>query len=640
MKDSNKGNTNRCYGCGGCEQICPVSCITMQPDEMGFLYPNIDTDRCIECNQCVDVCPIEKNKEKIHLSCVSYKCKNTDDTILKKSSSGGVFYGLAKQCLQQNGVVFGAAYDEQQSVYHTYVENIEELDKLCQSKYVQSRIGDSFKHVADFLKKGRKVLFVGMPCQVAACREYLKTLIQQKKLSTNVIEHLLLVDLICGSVPSPKVYACYLKELEKDYTSKIKKVNHREKNGYNWSDYAISVAFDNGMIVKEAQKENHFMMGFIHKLYSRDCCFQCDYKRMNSQSDITMGDMILKDRTAYTCEEEKGLSVLILKTEKGKERFNQISKQYVVEKIGIEDMTETNHLWEQHRKHIHADNFKKEFLQEQYGTLKKLVWKHLSLAGKPEIEEKKYRFGIFGGWNTRAVLRKLVDDRYNNKMSYHISKSSLISLYSPAERAFLKGLRNRGNSYRYQMVCMDIAKDFRTSLKQQLQNIDILLVDFLEEQYNLLQLGNRTIITDSDALRECAGEDVFEQCTEILQNEDARIELWKEACEQWIRDILEVIDGKQIILFCMYLSEKKGHDGNIVESFWKQQEHIKTVNKRLDICYKYFIENCPEIRVIELPDIQLQYTDIMHKYGCVPEHLNEEAYAYLADELYHYIINV
>ena len=39
----------------------------------------------------------------------TYAAYNLNEDIRKKSSSGGVFYSLAKYILEQNGIVFGAA---------------------------------------------------------------------------------------------------------------------------------------------------------------------------------------------------------------------------------------------------------------------------------------------------------------------------------------------------------------------------------------------------------------------------------------------------------------------------------------------------------------------------------------------------
>ena len=37
----------QCCGCTACQQICPVKCIAMEPDEEGFLYPKINETACI-----------------------------------------------------------------------------------------------------------------------------------------------------------------------------------------------------------------------------------------------------------------------------------------------------------------------------------------------------------------------------------------------------------------------------------------------------------------------------------------------------------------------------------------------------------------------------------------------------------------
>lgn len=48
----------KCTGCASCFHVCPVSCITMTPDEEGFLYPVVDENKCIECHKCENVCPV------------------------------------------------------------------------------------------------------------------------------------------------------------------------------------------------------------------------------------------------------------------------------------------------------------------------------------------------------------------------------------------------------------------------------------------------------------------------------------------------------------------------------------------------------------------------------------------------------
>ena len=162
-----------CSGCNGCFNACPQNCISMITDKEGFSYPEVDKYKCIECGLCEKVCPIINKKEVINKPKV-YGCLNKNEEIRKKSSSGGVFYLLAKLVICDGGVVFGAAFNSDFNVYHGYTEKEKDIAKFMGSKYVQSEIGITFKKAKEFLLKGRKVLFSGTPCQIAGLKNYLQ----------------------------------------------------------------------------------------------------------------------------------------------------------------------------------------------------------------------------------------------------------------------------------------------------------------------------------------------------------------------------------------------------------------------------------------------------------------------------------
>ena len=130
----------KCCGCHGCTNICPKSCISMEIDQEGFWYPQVDKNLCIDCHLCEKVCPIlEVPQKKESFNILTYACKNKNDKVRKESSSGGVFSLLCEYVLNHDGVVFGASYNEQFEVRHTYVETLEECDQFRSSKYVQSK---------------------------------------------------------------------------------------------------------------------------------------------------------------------------------------------------------------------------------------------------------------------------------------------------------------------------------------------------------------------------------------------------------------------------------------------------------------------------------------------------------------------
>ena len=150
----------KCSGCYACVDKCPKKCIQMVSDSEGFWYPSVEVSECIDCGLCEKACPILENKlNETHENIVAYVAKNKSDSIRLESSSGGVFFALARYILAKDGAVFGAAFDENFDVVHRCVTNIEELSALQGSKYVQSRIGDTYEQACVLLEQGKKVLF-------------------------------------------------------------------------------------------------------------------------------------------------------------------------------------------------------------------------------------------------------------------------------------------------------------------------------------------------------------------------------------------------------------------------------------------------------------------------------------------------
>ena len=191
----------KCCGCNSCAQSCPKQCISMSEDNEGFLYPSVDTNLCVECHLCEKVCPVLNiSSGQYPISC--YAAKSPDEQIRKESSSGGIFSLLAQKIIENDGVVFGAAFNKKWEVVHCYTETLEGLNSLRGSKYVQSKIGNAYEQVKTFLKNGRLVLFSGTPCQIAGLKTFLR----------KDYENLITLDFVCHGVPSPGVFRWYLQE--------------------------------------------------------------------------------------------------------------------------------------------------------------------------------------------------------------------------------------------------------------------------------------------------------------------------------------------------------------------------------------------------------------------------------------------
>ena len=221
-----------CCGCTACYGVCPKSAITMQEDDEGFVYPAIDPAACVQCKKCETVCPLKTPREE-NEPLRLMGAKNTDEDVRKNSSSGGVFSLLAGYVQAQNGVIYGAAYDESFAVRHMRAEG-EDWKAFCVSKYVQSHMDDVFSLVRKDLTDGKTVLFSGTPCQVDGLQRYLRNV----KVDT---AKLITCDIVCHGTPSPKIWQAYLRYVEKTGKVKVGAVSFRNKDEVGWHGSTLTV---------------------------------------------------------------------------------------------------------------------------------------------------------------------------------------------------------------------------------------------------------------------------------------------------------------------------------------------------------------------------------------------------------------
>ena len=196
MENISKLNKNNCTGCRMCEQICPVNAIKMIENKEGFIEPVIDKTKCINCGLCSKRCPQLNEIKREDYKMEVYAAKNKNIEEQKSSSSGGVFSVLANYVLENNGIVFGCAFNDNLIAEHIGIEDKNELYKLRGSKYVQSNTKNTFKDVKENLENSRMVLYSGTPCQIAGLKQFLG----------KEYDNLYTVDLVCHGVPSPKLF--------------------------------------------------------------------------------------------------------------------------------------------------------------------------------------------------------------------------------------------------------------------------------------------------------------------------------------------------------------------------------------------------------------------------------------------------
>lgn len=318
--------TKECTGCNACAHICSQNCISMVADKHGFLYPQIDTDTCINCCICEMTCPVSnKITAEITNDIISYAAKTTDENTRTLSSSGGIFSVIAEKVFENNGTVYGAAFDENFVVKHIGVSSVDELDLLRRSKYVQSDLNNSFISVKQNLTNGKTVLFTGTPCQIEGLLAYLK----------KPYENLITMDFVCHGVPAPKVWEHYKKHLENKYKSNITNVNFRDKSS-GWKNFSVRIEFENGNYYCNTFGNDPYMKAFLANFDLRDSCYTCKFKSTTHKSDITVADFWGIDKISPEHFDDKGLSLLLINTEKGTSLLNDLKTKIDIVKTDIE----------------------------------------------------------------------------------------------------------------------------------------------------------------------------------------------------------------------------------------------------------------------------------------------------------------
>lgn len=311
-------NKADCCGCGGCQQSCPKGCITMEPDGEGFLYPKVDEKACVNCGLCQKACPILGNQKPAARQVGAYAAYTPDEKLREASSSGGVFSVLAEEILKRGGVIAGAAFDEDFSVHHILVENDAQLNRLRGSKYVQSRMEDTYTQVRSLLKQGKTVLFTGVACQVAGLKAFLG----------KDYDNLYTVDVLCHGVPSPKVWKQYLAEQQRQYGGAVVTASFRHKRK-GWKKFSMVLDFDNDKQYHEILDLDTYMRLFLSNICLRPSCHSCHFKEFPRVADLTIGDAWGIEKHMPQMDDDRGTSVVLVNSEKGQMLWDELSRKVV-----------------------------------------------------------------------------------------------------------------------------------------------------------------------------------------------------------------------------------------------------------------------------------------------------------------------
>lgn len=265
-----------------------------------------------------------------------YACYNTDKDIRLNSSSGAVFSALAEYILEQQGIVYGVAMTEDcySAEYIKVVDKIE-LARLRGSKYLQARLGDTYKYVKRDLQSGKPVLFSGTGCQINGLKRFLN----------KEYDNLICVDVICHGTPSPALWREYARCQEKKNDGKLIEINFRCKDD-SWTDFGMKEVLcekpqgDRKHIYISKDKDSYMQM-FLRDYCLRPSCYNCMAKK-EKMSDLTIADFWGINDVVPEMNDGKGISLVLVRTSKGSSIFDKISGDMKVKSVSYEDGVRCN----------------------------------------------------------------------------------------------------------------------------------------------------------------------------------------------------------------------------------------------------------------------------------------------------------
>lgn len=373
-----------CCGCTACISICPSDAIRMEADSMGFEYPKVDNQKCVRCGLCNKVCPFNKpvadTRKAEDINCI-VACNKDIETVMT-SRSGGVFSALCIYIIAQGGVVYGVGFTDKFLAMHKRAESLEKCDEFKGSKYVQSDKTDIFLQVYQDLKKDFLVLFSGTGCEIAG----LKSFLLRKHCD---LSKLLLVDIVCHGVPSPRIWQEYLNDMEKGMHKTIKSVDFRDKKGWGWGEHKERIDWMDGTYTYGCA----FSHLFCNHIIMRPSCGVCPFANVQRQGDITLADGWGWEKlNSDINSNDSGVSLVISNTTKGQIAWNNIKEEFNYVETMLNNMMQPN-LKSPTILNSQSDVFQQEYESYGFNYVKK---KYCRLTLKEYLK-----------WHLRCTIRRM-----------------------------------------------------------------------------------------------------------------------------------------------------------------------------------------------------------------------------------------
>ena len=279
---------NKCCGCSACLAVCPKQAITLKYDQYGFSMPFIDQNKCVDCGLCVRVCQSNSDVSLLKpQKCFAAIRKSKKDRL--DSASGGISSLLyEKFLLSKQAIAYGVAYSDDLIPSFISINSTEDILKTRGSKYVFAYTGHIFKDVMNALNNGFKVLFAGLPCQVAAIKKYLAI----KNINDSNIYY---CDIFCHGVSSDKYFLEDINYYKKKYNlSTVDNVTFRSnRRRRNFRFVIYGTKHNKKKVFNKLIDEDYYFYGFLKEgLTLRESCYSCQHSTSSREGDLSIGDFI------------------------------------------------------------------------------------------------------------------------------------------------------------------------------------------------------------------------------------------------------------------------------------------------------------------------------------------------------------
>ncbi|MEE1101381.1 MAG: Coenzyme F420 hydrogenase/dehydrogenase, beta subunit C-terminal domain [Agathobacter sp.] len=314
----------KCVGCFACMNICPKGAISIGYNDLDKTIPVIDDSKCINCGLCQSVCPVIQGTDFKEPQ-VCYAAWTKIDNDKKSCASGGIATALYRTIMEDGGAVFGCAFDDELNLNIRMAESENDLELFKGSKYVQSCTEFSYKAVKEQLENGKKVLYVGSPCQIDGLLHYLR----------KPYDNLYTVDIICHGVPPIKYLQDYLHGLFPG--KKLENIAFRGER-----DFELCIDSDNERIYQKHSYLDLYYHGFLKGMMFRDNCFKCSYAKKDRVSDMTIGDFWELDKSSLEEKYYGNVSVILTNSTKGEELLDMSKEKIHFEKRTIAEALKGN----------------------------------------------------------------------------------------------------------------------------------------------------------------------------------------------------------------------------------------------------------------------------------------------------------